>query len=82
MEQRRNARRGKRKFPEKKNPLTCNIVRLDSHLRKFGSASRQSCRTLPLAGGFSRGSTVSPALSFQRCSILASNHPDRLSRPR
>ncbi|KAJ8871498.1 hypothetical protein PR048_027820 [Dryococelus australis] len=32
----------------------------------------ESCRTMPLVGGFSRGSHVSPALSFQRSSILTS----------
>ncbi|KAJ8898164.1 hypothetical protein PR048_003524 [Dryococelus australis] len=32
----------------------------------------KSCRTMPLVGGSSRGSPVSPALSFRRCSILAS----------
>ncbi|KAJ8882029.1 hypothetical protein PR048_018517 [Dryococelus australis] len=32
----------------------------------------ESCRTMPLGGGFSRGSLVSPALSFRRCSILTS----------
>ncbi|KAJ8872437.1 hypothetical protein PR048_026041 [Dryococelus australis] len=30
----------------------------------------ESCRTMPLVGGFPRGSPVSPALSFQRCSVL------------
>ncbi|KAJ8877942.1 hypothetical protein PR048_022402, partial [Dryococelus australis] len=43
---------------------------------------RESCRTIPLVGGFSRGSPVSPALSFRRCSVLTSLHPHRLSRPR
>ncbi|KAJ8878394.1 hypothetical protein PR048_018972 [Dryococelus australis] len=37
----------------------------------------ESCRTMPLIGGFSRGSPVSSALSFRRFSI-----PHRLSRPR
>ncbi|KAJ8882865.1 hypothetical protein PR048_014679 [Dryococelus australis] len=32
----------------------------------------ESCRTMPLVGGFSRGSAVSPVLSFRRCSILTS----------
>ncbi|KAJ8880210.1 hypothetical protein PR048_016676 [Dryococelus australis] len=32
----------------------------------------KSCRTMSLVGGSSRGSPVSPALSFRRCSILAS----------
>ncbi|KAJ8891943.1 hypothetical protein PR048_004502 [Dryococelus australis] len=32
----------------------------------------ESCRTWPVVGGFSRGSPVSPALSFWRCSILTS----------
>ncbi|KAJ8866142.1 hypothetical protein PR048_033666 [Dryococelus australis] len=41
---------------------------------------RESCRTMPLVGGFSRGSPVSPALSFRCCSILTSLHPHRLSR--
>ncbi|KAJ8888491.1 hypothetical protein PR048_007982 [Dryococelus australis] len=30
----------------------------------------ESCRTMPLVGGFSRGSPVSPTLSLRRCSIL------------
>ncbi|KAJ8898039.1 hypothetical protein PR048_003399 [Dryococelus australis] len=30
------------------------------------------CLTMPLVGGFSRGSPVSPALSFRRCRILTS----------
>ncbi|KAJ8891231.1 hypothetical protein PR048_010746 [Dryococelus australis] len=32
----------------------------------------ESCQTMPLVGGFSRGSPVSPALSFRRCTILTS----------
>ncbi|KAJ8880009.1 hypothetical protein PR048_020631 [Dryococelus australis] len=32
----------------------------------------ESCRTMPLIGGFSRGSPVSPAPSFRRCSIFTS----------
>ncbi|KAJ8884325.1 hypothetical protein PR048_016182 [Dryococelus australis] len=32
----------------------------------------ESCRTMPLVGGFSRGSPVSPAISFRRCTILTS----------
>ncbi|KAJ8888778.1 hypothetical protein PR048_008270 [Dryococelus australis] len=32
----------------------------------------ESCRTMPLAGEFSRGSPVSPTLSFRRSSILSS----------
>ncbi|KAJ8885053.1 hypothetical protein PR048_011249 [Dryococelus australis] len=39
----------------------------------------ESCRTTPLVGGFSRGSPVSPALAFRRCSILNSLHPHRIS---
>ncbi|KAJ8870888.1 hypothetical protein PR048_027189 [Dryococelus australis] len=30
----------------------------------------ESCRTMPLVGGFSQGSPVSPTLSFRHCSIL------------
>ncbi|KAJ8885901.1 hypothetical protein PR048_012107 [Dryococelus australis] len=33
---------------------------------------RESCRTVTLAGGFSRGSPVSCAFSFQTCSMLTS----------
>ncbi|KAJ8897118.1 hypothetical protein PR048_002464 [Dryococelus australis] len=33
---------------------------------------RESCRTMSLVGGFSRGSPVSPAPSLRRCSILTS----------
>ncbi|KAJ8880157.1 hypothetical protein PR048_016622 [Dryococelus australis] len=47
-----------------------------------GEVVYESCRTMPLVSGFSRGSPVSPALSFRRCSILASLHPHRLSRSR
>ncbi|KAJ8881046.1 hypothetical protein PR048_017519 [Dryococelus australis] len=36
---------------------------------------------MPLVGEFSWGSPVSSALSFRRCSILASLHLHRLSRP-
>ncbi|KAJ8876828.1 hypothetical protein PR048_021275 [Dryococelus australis] len=32
----------------------------------------ESCQTMPFVDGFPRGSPVSPALSFQRCSILTS----------
>ncbi|KAJ8882299.1 hypothetical protein PR048_014101 [Dryococelus australis] len=32
----------------------------------------ESCRTIPLIGGFSRGSPVPPAPSFRHCSILTS----------
>ncbi|KAJ8877353.1 hypothetical protein PR048_021807 [Dryococelus australis] len=32
----------------------------------------ESCRTMPLVGGFSRGSPASPSLAFRRCSILTS----------
>ncbi|KAJ8868993.1 hypothetical protein PR048_030539 [Dryococelus australis] len=35
----------------------------------------ESCRTIPLVGGFSRGSPISPALSFRRCFIVTSLHP-------
>ncbi|KAJ8888856.1 hypothetical protein PR048_008350 [Dryococelus australis] len=38
----------------------------------------ESCRTMPLVGGFSPGS----ALALRRCSILTSLHSHRLSRPR
>ncbi|KAJ8873981.1 hypothetical protein PR048_024821 [Dryococelus australis] len=41
----------------------------------------QSYWTMPLVSGFSRGSHVSPALVFRRCSMLTSLHTHRLSRP-
>ncbi|KAJ8873456.1 hypothetical protein PR048_024273 [Dryococelus australis] len=40
------------------------------------------CRTMPVVGGFSWGSPISPAFAFWRCCILTSLHPHRLSRPR
>ncbi|KAJ8872574.1 hypothetical protein PR048_026180 [Dryococelus australis] len=41
------------------------------------------CRTMPLVYGlFSRGSPVSPASAFRRCSIHNSLHLHRISRPR
>ncbi|KAJ8869934.1 hypothetical protein PR048_028945 [Dryococelus australis] len=63
------------------SPLTkANLVRLpagsppDFHMW-------DSCRTIPLVGGLSRGSPDSLALAFRRCSIITSPHPHRLSRP-
>ncbi|KAJ8873916.1 hypothetical protein PR048_024752 [Dryococelus australis] len=44
------------------------------------SRTRETCRTMQLVGGFSRGSPVSLALAFRRCSILTSLHLHRLSR--
>ncbi|KAJ8879844.1 hypothetical protein PR048_020461 [Dryococelus australis] len=46
---------------------------LDSHLDEPGSIPCEvASGTMPLVGGFSRRSPVSPALSFRRCSILPS----------
>ncbi|KAJ8888432.1 hypothetical protein PR048_007922 [Dryococelus australis] len=42
----------------------------------------KSVRTMPLVGGLSRGSPVSPNLSFRCFPILTSLHPHRLPRPR
>ncbi|KAJ8873403.1 hypothetical protein PR048_024219 [Dryococelus australis] len=42
---------------------------------------QESCRTMPLVGGFSRGSPVYQSLAFRRCSILTSLHPHRGSKP-
>ncbi|KAJ8884330.1 hypothetical protein PR048_016187 [Dryococelus australis] len=42
----------------------------------------ESCRAMPLVGGFFSGIFCFRALDFQRCSILASFHPHRLSRLR
>ncbi|KAJ8895469.1 hypothetical protein PR048_000802 [Dryococelus australis] len=41
-----------------------------------------SFRTMPLTCGFSRGSAVSPALAFRRCSMFTSLRPHRFPRPR
>ncbi|KAJ8882996.1 hypothetical protein PR048_014835 [Dryococelus australis] len=70
---------------------SCVAVRLlISHLGEPGSIpggvtpdfrTWESCRTMPLIGGFSRRSCVSPALSIWRCSIFTSLHPYGLSRP-
>ncbi|KAJ8882743.1 hypothetical protein PR048_014556 [Dryococelus australis] len=51
-------------------PTTVNRVESPAgspDLRKW-----ESCRTMPLVGGFSRGPPISPALTFRRRSILAS----------
>ncbi|KAJ8890828.1 hypothetical protein PR048_010337 [Dryococelus australis] len=40
----------------------------------------EPCRTMPLLGGFSRGSPVFVVLSFRYSSILTSFHPHRFSR--
>ncbi|KAJ8881558.1 hypothetical protein PR048_018041 [Dryococelus australis] len=39
----------------------------------------ESCRTMSLVGGFSRGSPVPPAFGFRRCSSFTSFHSHRLS---
>ncbi|KAJ8891478.1 hypothetical protein PR048_004006 [Dryococelus australis] len=44
------------------------------HFRKW-----ESCWVMPLVGGFSRGSPVSPSLAFRRYSILTSFHPLKTS---
>ncbi|KAJ8865838.1 hypothetical protein PR048_033360 [Dryococelus australis] len=41
-------------------------------LSAAGSRMWETCRTMPPVGGFSRGSPVSPALAFRRCSIHTS----------
>ncbi|KAJ8884598.1 hypothetical protein PR048_016455 [Dryococelus australis] len=41
-------------------------------LAKKTSSRKESCRTMPFVGGFSRGYPVSPAPSFQRRSIFTS----------
>ncbi|KAJ8866102.1 hypothetical protein PR048_033626 [Dryococelus australis] len=40
-----------------------------------GFRTWESCRTMPLLGGFSRVSPVSPTFAFRRCSMLTSLHP-------
>ncbi|KAJ8875294.1 hypothetical protein PR048_023189 [Dryococelus australis] len=48
-----------------------SVVRLlASHLGVPDFGMWESCRTMPLVDGFSRGSPVSPALSIRCCSIL------------
>ncbi|KAJ8866573.1 hypothetical protein PR048_032432 [Dryococelus australis] len=51
--------------PTKANRVQSPVVSPDFHMW-------ESCRTMPLVGVCSRGSPVSPAPSFRRCSILAS----------
>ncbi|KAJ8876035.1 hypothetical protein PR048_023943 [Dryococelus australis] len=45
---------------------------LQGRVRIFESGHRVGCRTMPLVGGFSRGSPIFPAFSFRCCSILTS----------
>ncbi|KAJ8874313.1 hypothetical protein PR048_025159 [Dryococelus australis] len=42
----------------------------------------ESCRTMQLVGGFSRGSPVSPVFTFKRCSILTLLPTHGLSKPK
>ncbi|KAJ8869717.1 hypothetical protein PR048_028712 [Dryococelus australis] len=51
-------------------PIT--LKPLASHQGDQGSIPGRTCRTMPLVAGFSRGSPVSPALSFRCRSILTS----------
>ncbi|KAJ8894902.1 hypothetical protein PR048_000209 [Dryococelus australis] len=59
-------------------PTKANRVRFPAGSPGF--RKWESCRTIPLAAGFSRGSPVSPALAFQRRSILTLLHPHRILR--
>ncbi|KAJ8870262.1 hypothetical protein PR048_029283 [Dryococelus australis] len=45
-------------------------------------ACGNSCPTMPLIGGFSRGSPVSPILAFRRSSTLTSLHPHFSTLPK
>ncbi|KAJ8874606.1 hypothetical protein PR048_025472 [Dryococelus australis] len=57
------------------SPLTKNIG-VQSPAGSFSDfRKRESCRMMPLVGGFSRGPPFSPALAFRRCSILTSFDP-------
>ncbi|KAJ8883457.1 hypothetical protein PR048_015301 [Dryococelus australis] len=47
-----------------------------------GGIAPESCRTMPLVGGFSQGFPIYPALAFRYCSIRPFLHPHLLSRPR
>ncbi|KAJ8866576.1 hypothetical protein PR048_032435 [Dryococelus australis] len=58
-------------------PTKANQVQYPRPVRK-----RESCPTMPLVGGFSRGSPVSRALAFRSRYIILSFHPHRLSIPR
>ncbi|KAJ8882428.1 hypothetical protein PR048_014236 [Dryococelus australis] len=60
--------------------LEANRVRFQARLL-LDFRKRESCRTMLLVGEFSRGSPISNALAFRRCSILTSFDPCRLSRP-
>ncbi|KAJ8880215.1 hypothetical protein PR048_016681 [Dryococelus australis] len=65
---------------------TCQTTRLSHrraglHSRRGDFPTWESCGTIPLIGGFSRRSTISPAIAFRCCSTLASLHFHRLSRP-
>ncbi|KAJ8867912.1 hypothetical protein PR048_031720 [Dryococelus australis] len=62
------ARVKKKKFPAKLR-VECMAI---AQSGRDGNPSWESCRTIPLVGGFSRGSPVYPAPSFRRRSILTS----------
>ncbi|KAJ8870341.1 hypothetical protein PR048_029362 [Dryococelus australis] len=50
----------------------CNIYYRSSPAGSLDFRKWESCRTMPLVGGFTRGSPVSPSPSFRRRSILTS----------
>ncbi|KAJ8880898.1 hypothetical protein PR048_017371 [Dryococelus australis] len=50
------------------HPIKANRVQSPA-----GSPALESCRTMPLVGGFFSGISRSPAPSFRRCSIFISN---------
>ncbi|KAJ8866268.1 hypothetical protein PR048_032111 [Dryococelus australis] len=62
-------------------PTKANRVRFPGRSAPVFYASGNRAERCRWSGGFSRGSPVSPALSFRRCSVIASFHPHRLSIP-
>ncbi|KAJ8867993.1 hypothetical protein PR048_031802 [Dryococelus australis] len=65
------------RLPPRHDTRNCTSIRLKLYVTvpMFVMAAHdkwESCRTMPLVGGFSRGSPVSPAPSFRRCSIFTS----------
>ncbi|KAJ8885885.1 hypothetical protein PR048_012091 [Dryococelus australis] len=69
-------------WPDHSPPTQANRARFPVLGSLPDSRMWESCRTMPLFAGFSRGSSVSPALVFRCCFILTSLRPHRLSIPR
>ncbi|KAJ8867288.1 hypothetical protein PR048_031088 [Dryococelus australis] len=60
-------------------PTMANRAQVPAEPLSYIFACGNRARTMPLVGGFSRGSPISSTFAFRRCSIISSSNPQRFS---